>query len=69
VQHLMLGDAGPSSGFQRLLTAGKLTWTVEWLIAKDPKWHPLFNRLAWVIQKAEVRIQGAEESKQPGAHI
>ena len=61
VHHSMLGDAGPSSVFQRLVKAGKLTWTVEWLIASDAKWHPLFVRSPWVITKAEARVQEAQQ--------
>ena len=59
VRHLMLGEAGPLSGFRRLVKAGKLTWTVEWLIVKDPKWHPLFAKSPWVLEKAEARIRAA----------
>ena|SRR5665213_356004 len=60
VQHLMLGDADRASGFQRLVKAGKVTWTVEWLIAKDSKWHPLFARSSWVITKAEARVRDVQ---------
>jgi hypothetical protein len=48
-----LGEAGPMSGFRSLVKAGKLEWTVEWLIANDPKWHPLFNKSDWVIEKTK----------------
>jgi hypothetical protein len=57
VRHLMLGEAGPTSGFRRLVEAGKPTWTVEWLIAKNAKWHPLFEKSDWVIKKAQSRIR------------
>lgn len=62
VRHLMFGEPGPGSGFRRLVKAGKVTWTVEWLIAKDQKWHPLFQKSDWVIKKAEARIRDAKSS-------
>jgi hypothetical protein len=58
VRHLMIGDAGP--GFQRLVEAGKLDWTVEWLIAQNPKFNPLFDKSPWVIQKAIARVRKAQ---------
>jgi len=61
VRYLMLGSVSPQSGFQRLRKAGKIEWTVEWLIAKNPKWHPLFQNSEWVIKKAQARIREAEE--------
>lgn len=62
VSHLMLGATGPSSGFRRLVEADKLVWTVEWLIAKNPKWHPLFAKCDWVIKKANARIREAQRA-------
>ncbi|MDP2999310.1 MAG: hypothetical protein Q8N47_17610 [Bryobacterales bacterium] len=59
VRHLMFGEAGPTSGFRRLVKAGKLTWTVEWLIANNPKWQPLFQKSEWVVEKAKARIREA----------
>jgi hypothetical protein len=60
VQHVMLGEADRASGFQRLVRAGKVSWTVEWLVAKHPKWHPLFVRSPWVINKAEARVRDVQ---------
>lgn len=56
VHYVTLAKAVPT-GFQRLVDAGKLTWTVEWLIAMNPQWHPLFTRWPWVITTAEARIR------------
>jgi len=53
--------AGPLSTFERLLKAGMLTCTVEWLIANNPKWHPLFKRWPWLVAEAEARIRGAQQ--------
>src|SRR5947209_1877515 len=52
VRHLMLGKPSPQSGFRRLVQAGKLEWTVEWLIAQNPKFHPLFQNSNWVLKNA-----------------
>jgi hypothetical protein len=60
VRHLMARTVSPDSGFRRLVAAGKLQWTVEWLIARNPKLHPLFERTDWVIKKAEARVRKAE---------
>ena len=57
VRHLMLGEAGPTSGFRRLVKAGKPMWTVEWLIAKNSKWQPLFVKSDWVLRKAQARVR------------
>jgi hypothetical protein len=59
VRHLLLGELASDSGFRRLVKAGKLEWTVEWLIAKNPRWQPLFTNSDWVIKKAEARVRDA----------
>ena len=57
VRHLMLfADAPAQSGFRRLVKAGKLSWTVEWLITHDPRWIPLSQAFPWVIEHATARI-------------
>ena len=62
VHYLMNRPAGPRSSFQRLVKAGMLAWTVEWLLANDPKWHPLFTKWPWLITQAEARVRAAQES-------
>jgi len=62
VRYLMIGPVWPGSGFDRLVKAGKVEWTVEWLIAKDQRWAPLFQGSEWVIRNAADRIQAAERS-------
>jgi hypothetical protein len=57
VRYLMAGQAGTDSGFQRLIEADKLEWTVEWLIVENSKWWPLFPE--WVIKKAKTRVRDA----------
>jgi hypothetical protein len=54
VRHLMAGNASADSGFRRLIEADKLGWTVEWLIAMNPKWWPLFPE--WVVKEAKARV-------------
>src|SRR5207248_2635262 len=63
VRHLMLGAAGPQSGFERLVKAKHLDWTVEWLVSNDPKWRPLFQRSEWAIRIAQARRQSAPNPK------
>ncbi|MEK7994251.1 MAG: hypothetical protein AAB403_10645 [Planctomycetota bacterium] len=62
VRHLMFGEPGPTSGFRRLVKAGRLTWTVEWLIANNPRWQPLFQKPEWVVEKAKARVREAKAS-------
>src|SRR5579863_5702633 len=62
VRHLMLGSVQPQSGFARLKKANRIDWTVEWLIANDPKWAQLSPKADWVIKKAKSRLQTTENS-------
>ena len=56
VKHLLIGDPSPSSGFMRLVKAGKADWTVEALLADNPeKWSALFT--AAEIEKAQARLK------------
>lgn len=57
VRHLMVGKVSAQSGFRRLVKAGKLEWTVEWLIANNPRFHPLFQNADWVLKNANARVQ------------
>ena len=52
VKHLMARE-GRSLGFERLLNANKLEWTVEALL-QDPKWKPLFKANEIAIAKARL---------------
>lgn len=57
VKHLLGKNISQKSGFEKLRKAGKLSWTVEYLL-KDPKWHPLFER--WEIDRANDRTRSAK---------
>ena len=60
VRHLLFGKPDPQSGFFRLVKVGKLEWTVEWLIAENPKFHPLFHTAEWVLKNATSRVRQAK---------
>lgn len=55
VRHLLLGK--PTNAFNVVVEAGRIEWTVEWLIASDPKWKPLLSD--WMLAKAKARIKAA----------
>ena len=55
VRHLLLGR--PTNAFNVVVEAGRIEWTVEWLIASDPKWKPLLSD--WMLAKAKARIKAA----------
>ena len=55
VRHLLLGK--PTNAFNVVVEAGRIEWTVEWLITSDAKWKPLLND--WMLAKAKARIKAA----------
>ncbi len=55
VIHLLRSE--PCSTFKVLVEAGRIEWTVEWLITTDPKWKPLLTDR--MFKKAKARIKAA----------
>jgi hypothetical protein len=55
VRDLLLGEL--SNTFRILVKAGRIDWTVEWLITTDLKWEPLLTER--MLKKAKARIKYA----------
>jgi hypothetical protein len=52
----------PGRGFRAFVAAGRIEWTVEWLVLQ-PKWKALFTE--WELRKAKARVDSVTAKHEP----